>query len=81
MLARAYFIVGLIVLVLVGVLVSPNMAGYFASLWLIVGVGVAVLGFGYSKKLRSGKGQALIVIGWIWTGIAAVLAFNAAMMY
>jgi len=68
---RVYFIVGLVSLLggLGSLLIFPGYLDQFvwsAGTWLIVGIGMAVLGHGYTKKERTGQGGAVIVVGWIW---------------
>lgn len=69
---RVYFVVGgvgLLIVLLIALVIWPNRLDQLiwdAGKWLIVGIGMAVLGHGYTKKERTGQGGAIIVIGWIW---------------
>jgi hypothetical protein len=70
---RVYFIfggIGLLLILLIGLVIWPGLLDvqfmFDVGMWLIVGIGLAILGHGYTKKERTGQGSAIIVIGWVW---------------
>ena len=65
--ARVYFIGGFFVLLSIWPKLGWFLTGEVTGQWLLIGLGVALLAYGYTRQPRDWISGALKVGGWIYT--------------
>lgn len=65
--ARAYFIGGVALALIIGPAIGAAKLGGFIAYWLLIGLGVAIIAVGYSRENRDWIKWTMLAIGWIYT--------------
>ena len=74
--ARTYFVGGFVVLLLIGPWIGWYALGNFVGEWLFLGLGIALLAYGYSRSSRDWIRTGVIAVGWPYTVVIAIAIFN-----
>ena len=74
--ARAYFVVGFVVLLLIGPWIGWYAVAELVVEWLMLGLGVALLAYGHSRSSRDWIRTGVIAVGWPYTVVIAIAIFK-----